>query len=488
MDAKALLQQHPDFEAMEERFELPRDLLGNTRSMQDATVRWLFREEAESDDAYNQRLRRSTLYNPFGQVIDQASARPFRNPVTIAEDASLEGGIAEFPENVDLEGRSLTQFARDLTKDSMGFGLSMFLVEWNAFHDRAYWKHLEPGSVYHWRQDRESLHLSDVRFRLADTREKPDTGELEEVDVVWRYFKEEGRVRWERYITSDQGEKKAELEDEGELLNRSGAPLEEIPLVVIYANRVRSMVGWPPYERLADLNWRHWQAYSGLSNLLRYVTIPILLRKGVEPRGSGASDTDGKHKQAVTISATSVIDIPADADMEFVEIQGKAVESAEKDLEGIERKMEAEGATPVIRAGVQTATRSIIDDQSREAGMTAYVRALESGLTEGLKRVFEWNAIEAPAELAVQVNEDRPLNQGRENRAKLVMEAQKNGLITGQTAIVELQRDQILSEEVDPEIETARVARVSRDLVDDLETFPDRDDEFASGDDMEGEG
>lgn len=482
MDAKSLQNEHPSFGLMARRYELPRGLLGNTIGMQDANTRWLPKERKETDRDYNDRLRRTALYNPFGQVVDQAASRPFRNPITLAEEDSLPEGMEFFLDDVDLEGRSVTQFARDVTKDAMAYGMGLFLVEWSMAQGRAFWKQLQPGCLFHWKQDPETMEIVEIRFRMEDVRADEETGELETVDVVWRYYIEEGAVLYERHVVSGNGKREeAVLEDSGALVNRLGDSLTEIPLVVVYANRESNLVAYPPYERLADLNWRHWQAYSDLTHLLRFVTIPILARFGVKKSGAGASDVDGKFDGPVTVSASSIIDMPQDGDLRYVEIQGKAVESALEDLDRIERKMEVEGATPMMRSGVQTATQTMVDEQAREAGMTAFVRALEVALTLGLEYVFAWNDEDMPEEMAVQVNEDRQLTAGREKRADMVLRARKDRVITNQTAILELKRDQILSDEVDADAESARVAREANDLVDNFGAFPDRDDEFGAG-------
>lgn len=460
------------------------DLMGGTISMQDAGTRWLPQEPKETPEQYRRRLGRSVLYDGYRQTIEQAASRPFRNPITIAGIERFPESLRDFQDDVDLHGRSLTQYARDLTRDSMGGGMSLTLVEWSPGRERPYFLHLKPGSLYHWQVDRDTMDLVEIRFRMEEVRTK-ETGELESVEVVWRYFvADTGAVAWERYVLKalSASRSKAELEESGELLNRLGKPLTAIPLVAIYANRDDVLVAYPPYEGLADQNWRHWQSYSDLSNIMRYACIPMLLLKSDKyGRGSGqASDEDGKVKPQVNASAAGVTHLGSDDDMKYVEPMGEAIGHAMQDIESTEKKMEAAGASPLFRTGAQTATASYIDEQAREAGMTAFVRALEIGLTAALELAFAWEAEDVPEEMVVQVNEDRPLTAGREKRAALVLQSRKERLITNATAIIELQRDQILSEDIDPELETAKVSREAAFLVD-SDAFPVRGDEFGDG-------
>ena len=94
------------------RIRLPRTLMGSTYEMRRAKIEFLPREEAESDMNYENRLRRSVLFNAFGKTVKDMTGKVFSRPVIFGED--VPANIKEYAENIDLAGRHLNVFAKDI--------------------------------------------------------------------------------------------------------------------------------------------------------------------------------------------------------------------------------------------------------------------------------------------------------------------------------------------------------------------------------------
>lgn len=64
-----IARPHDDRERMRPDLELIHDLMGGTARMRRACLRWLPREQAESWEAWQQRLMRSVLFNGMSRCI-----------------------------------------------------------------------------------------------------------------------------------------------------------------------------------------------------------------------------------------------------------------------------------------------------------------------------------------------------------------------------------------------------------------------------------
>ena len=112
--------------AMAEDWALIHDLLGGTRAMRAAGERWLPREPKESLEAYRIRLSRSVLFNGLGRAVQTLVGKPFGRPVTLSDDADPR--VRALAHDLDLAGRNLTVFARDVLAAALADGLSHILV------------------------------------------------------------------------------------------------------------------------------------------------------------------------------------------------------------------------------------------------------------------------------------------------------------------------------------------------------------------------
>lgn len=99
-----------------------------TRSMRHAGREYLPQWPAEDDQSYEARLRTSWLYNATGQTIESMSGRPFQVPVHINDD--VPAPIKSCLDDVDLEGRNLDAFARDLFRVGLAYGHAFTLVDY----------------------------------------------------------------------------------------------------------------------------------------------------------------------------------------------------------------------------------------------------------------------------------------------------------------------------------------------------------------------
>ena len=86
---------------MSAEWQLVADLMGGTRTMRQAGLRWLPREAAESWSAWRSRLNRTFLFNAFARTVHTLSGLPFSQPLRID---NLHPQLAGLTDNFDGQG------------------------------------------------------------------------------------------------------------------------------------------------------------------------------------------------------------------------------------------------------------------------------------------------------------------------------------------------------------------------------------------------
>lgn len=268
--------------AMAPDWELIADLLGGTRAMRAAGERWLPREPKESLEAYRIRLSRTVLFNGLGRAVQTLSGKPFAKPVTVAD--GTDPRLRALCQDLDLGGRDLTTFARDVLRAALTDGVTHILVDYpeaarfgETLHDervrgaRPYFVHIPARDLIGWRVDRGGRL---ERLRIRETVSERD-GAWGEAAVSQIRVLEPGR--WSVW-------RRAETREDAPWRKTAGGEttLTRIPLVSIYAGRTGLLTARPPLMDLAWLNLAHWQSSSDQRHILHVARVPILFARNLK--------------------------------------------------------------------------------------------------------------------------------------------------------------------------------------------------------------
>ena len=456
------------------------DLLGGTPAMRAAGKRWLPQERAESMVQYAARLDRSILYGAFKDTVKRLSGKPFSRPVTLDLDAEEEPELlTALMENADLQGRGMTQLARDVYEDGVTYGLGHILIDFPAIGReltlaeersmgvRPYMTRISPVDLIGWRHEpgtNGERKLIEIRFRERVVVPDGEFGQK----VAYRI-----RVvrpnEWQLWQEDDEGDFK--------LVEQGANTLGIVPLVTFYANRTGDMEALPPLEDLAWLNLAHWQSLSDQRNILRFARVGILF-------GSGFQEEEVE--QGITIGPTQMIaSTNPEARLQYVEHSGAAIQSGERDLEQLEARMETLGLTPFIeRTGNQTATGRVLDESKSQSAVQTWVRDLENALEQAIEIAAGWQKVELP-EYAVNIFSDFTITQSRDGDAKLLLAMRAAGEISHATFLNEIKRRGILSDAVDAAEEADALGDEDlaemRRMIDEQESEPEDEPEGDDG-------
>jgi hypothetical protein len=420
---------------MQEGRELPNTLMEGTAGMREAKRKYLPQEPAESDAAYGNRLKRSILFNKFEDTVSTLAGLVFAKPVAL-HDAPPE--VEEWAKNIDLTGRDLNTFSRDVLRQSgLVDGIGFLLVDYPRRPDgvstlaqersaglRPYLVHVEAENLIGWQSAKIGGVEVLTQIRIKECVEVPDgpfdTKEIDQVRVLApgsvTLYQNPDNKGW---VIVDQWE----------------TTLDFIPLVTFYGKRDEFMEGCCPLENLAWLNLAHWQIASDRRNINHVVCVPILF-------GSGFDDENTK----LEIGSSRMVKGPTGSTLAYVEHTGKGIESAERELLQIEKQMERFSGEMVSAGVAKTATESGIDENNAHSKLQVIALGLQAALDQALGFMCKWVGVDL-GKGHTEVNTDFDESDLAPQTLLALNDARSKGLISQEVYSYNLKRGEMFPKE-----------------------------------------
>jgi hypothetical protein len=440
---QSVAQPTPAAKALVESAALGRVLMGGTKAMRAAGKKYLPQFPAESQEAYEARLASSFLFNGFKKTVRDMTGRVFTKSVEIEGDA-----LSEEEQNIDMQGRDLSAFARDVFEAGLsGCGLSFIMVDappregdvTKAQADEAnlrpYLVHVKPEEVLGWKTASVGSRTFLSQWRMMEKVEEQDpedefstvtVGQVRVLTLI------EGKVNVRLYREANKGA-------EWVLYDEFNTQAPEITVVPFYAGRTGFFAAEPPLEDLADKNVEHWQSASDQRNILHAARVPILFAAGHEEDGP------------LKISAgTATTTRNPEAKLQWVEHSGAAIGAGRDDLKDIEFQMQVLGLQLLV-AGTETATGAALD----AAKETAPLAMMADNLKDALEQALRWFTMYqgAETEVTVRVNTDFGVSIMTAQEMTALMGAVNTGLMSKERFLKEMARRGFVAEDIDIEEE-----------------------------------
>jgi hypothetical protein len=444
--AKTVADQSDAVIAMEQDWSLARALLGGTRAMREAGVKYLPKWPNEDQAAYDCRLATAVLFPAYQRTVSTLTGKPFSKAITIGEDVPPQ--IVEWLQDVDLQGRNLDAFAADLMEEGpMGYGLGGILVDYPKAQGvrtladertaglRPYMVQIYPWQLLGWKESRRNGSWVLDQLRFMECVDLPD-GAYGSAKVDQVRLLEPGR--WEIHR---QNEKKEWVKKEEGVTS-----LSYIPFIPVYGKRTGFMMGKPPLLEMAHLNVAHWQSASDQQTILHVARVPILTVTGVD---------DGT-SFSLTVGASAAVKLPIGGDMKFVEHTGAGIAAGATDLASLEERMRQAGAELlVLSPGKVTATQVATENAVGMCALQRIVQGMEDALDTALQFMADWVKLGEGGH--VTIFNDFGAATLAEASAELLLKSNQAGKLSDETFHAELQRRGILSPDVDWETERERI-------------------------------
>lgn len=464
------------YDEMAKAWRLIHALLGGTQTMRDASQEWLPIEPAESLASYDTRLNRAILYNGYRDTLNKLKNRPFTHPITIID---LPEELTYLEDDVDGTGKALEIFIKEVLTNLIKYGIAHIYVDHSILEEvaegieiskaeekrlgaRVFLTNISPADLIGWQITRinKTIELNQIRVQETIIESSGDYGD-EEANYINVYNKD----TWEVHKQDEEDEDKYNPIREGV------TTLGKIPLITIYANRAGHMLADPPLMDLAWLNLAHWQSYSDQRNILRFSRFGLLFGKGMpEKLAENPNQLEIGPTKAILVTST-------EAELKYVEHNGKAIEAGQKDIEDIEQKMRVLGNQPLMKDLPNTATAERLDEGRTVSQLQAWIKALERGIKQAFGLACEWRDITPKETMKVEIYSDFEAIVLGGSDKELLLKMKEANEITGTRFLREQQRRGVFSQDMDPEEEhLAAMQEGNEDIK-----------EFISDDDGEGE-
>lgn len=426
-------------------------LVGGTTAMRDAGVLLMPRFATEDPGAHLTRISVSTLFPAFQRTASVMAAKPFAKGLTLSKDTPPD--IEAWADDIDREGVNLHAFASEMLLEALQFGLCGVLVEAPRLVDagrpltraeqtdngvRPYFVRVMHDQILGYRTERKDGRVRLTQLRLNEPALEPDGDYGEKTVERVRVLRPGAWEVWENIGIKDG--KEWVMIDEG----LSGLPV--IPFVPFYGARRGFMRGVSPLLNLAHNNVKHWQSQSDQDNILHVARVPILFAAGFP------EDT------SIAIGASTAIrSTDAAADIKWVEHSGAAIGAGRESLADLQEQMIQAGAELLVkRPGARTATESASDAEANKSDLQRIAETFEDSLDQALQYMADYAGLPTGGE--VSLHKDFGAATLTDASAQLVLAMQQGGLISDETAIREMQRRGMLSDDLDPADEAERVA------------------------------
>ena len=415
---------------MEPHWLLIEALLQGTYGIRKGHRKYLPQEVRELDEAYDNRLMRSTLA-PFYVRLERMLAGMLTRKHVRLEDVS--DVVTEQLFDVDLQGNDLNVWTYETARKCIRYGHVGVLVDAPKAGEngRPYWTQYTPRDVLGWRSE-----IKDGKQQLTQLRL------MEEITVPDGLYGEK-QVQQVRVLTPGafeihQKDKKGDFV----LIDEGTTSLSEIPFAVAYSNRVGVLESRPPLADIAELNLKAYQVQSDLDNQLHISAVPMLAIYGFPQSAEEISAGPGE-----------ALALPETARSEYIEPSGNSYDAQFKRLDQISQQINELGLAAVLgqKLSAETAEAKRIDRSQGDSTMMVIAQQMQDLIDNCLS--FHAQYMQQAQAGSSFINRDFLATRLEPQEIQSLLQLYTAGTITEETLLNQLSAGEVLGDEFDVEEE-----------------------------------
>lgn len=447
---------------MAEHWELLDDLLGGTLQMRKKATKWLPAADKETPKNWENRVAHSILDNKYADALETLVSKPFSKEVQL--EAELPDRLKDLKNNMDGEGRDLTQFAKDILRAALHRGLVHVLVDYANTQPLKEpvtlateqqlgllprFVQVDASNLIGWQIQvlpTGQIQLIQIRIRETRTEANGTYG-----DQTVNYVRVYGISTWELWKEAD--------DKSGWVMVASGThTFGKVPLFTMYTKRIAHLQGEPPLENLAWLNLTHFQSTSDQRNILHFARAGVLFAKGL---------TEEEMVKDIIIGGNSAFKSQnPNADMKYVEHTGNAIGAGRQDVVDLEEKMAVAGLQPYLkgRSGGPTATATVLDDTTATSEAQCWIRNEEVLLEECFKAAAKWTGVDLDENFGIRIFNDFSLSLRASQDIQSLIQIRQAKELDRMTFLREIKRRSLLAEDTDINTVADAIATEGPDL------------------------
>lgn len=369
--------------------------------VQDAGEDYLPRLDGQDDVAYNKYLKSGYLYNATGRTRQAFIGMIMRKD----PDVTLPAALKTIREDIDQEGTSLEEFAKNLVEEELTVARGGILVDFpqvdttgmsvaetERLNLRPYAVQYQAENILFSRREKIKNVSKLVHVRLYETEEVEGDEEFE-VKIIERVrvlelvpTTAEGEETWEyrqRVFIFDE-DKKQWLEDidAAHTPKMNGRPLDEIPFIFVGGDKFRA----PHILDLVNANLQHYIQTADHRAGLKWTTRPQAWATGV-----GEDElTD------LTMGGYQLWKLKnPQGRFGMLEYSGAGLSAMEKTLEDLKTEMATLGARMIApdKRATETAEVHSIKRQGENSALASVANNVSEALTRTMKWMARWMGV-----------------------------------------------------------------------------------------------
>jgi hypothetical protein len=415
---------------MEPHWLLIEALLQGTYGIRKGHRKYLPQEPREIDEAYDNRLMRSTLAPFYVRLERMLAGMLTRKPVRLEDVSDV---VTEQLFDVDLQGHDLNVWTYETARKCIRYGHIGVLVDAPKAGEngRPYWTQYTPRDILGWRSEIKDGKQELTQLRLMEQITVPD-GLYGEKQV------QQVRVLTPGAFEIHQKDKKGDfvLTDEGT------TSLSEIPFAVAYSNRVGVLESRPPLADIAELNLKAYQVQSDLDNQLHISAVPMLAIFGFPQSAEEISAGPGE-----------AMALPEGASAQYIEPSGNSYDAQFRRLDQIASQINELGLAAVLgqKLSAETAEAKRIDRSQGDSTMMVIAQQMQDMIDNCLR--FHAQYMQQAQIGSSLVNRDFLSTRLEPQEIQSLLQLYTAGTITQETLLNQLSAGEVLGDDFDIEEE-----------------------------------
>jgi hypothetical protein len=415
---------------MEPHWLLIEALLQGTYGIRKGHRKYLPQEPRELDEAYDNRLMRSTLAPYYVRLERMLAGMLTRKPVRLEDVSDV---VTEQLFDVDLQGNDLNVWTYETARKCIRYGHVGVLVDAPKAGEngRPYWTQYTPRDILGWRSEVKDGKQQLTQLRLMETITVPD-GLYGEKQV------QQVRVLTPGAFEIHQKDKKGDFV----LIDEGSTSLSEIPFAVAYSNRVGVLESRPPLADIAELNLKAYQVQSDLDNQLHISAVPMLAIFGFPQSAEEISAGPGE-----------AMALPEGASAQYIEPSGNSYSAQFQRLDQIASQINELGLAAVLgqKLSAETAEAKRIDRSQGDSTMMVIAQQMQDLIDNCLG--FHAQYMQQAQVGSSFVNRDFLGDRLEPQEIQSLLQLYTAGTITQETLLKQLSTGEVLGDDFDVEQE-----------------------------------
>jgi len=442
--SSSIASQHPLYQVMQPTWNLIDTLMGGTSAMRAASETYLPKEDEEETTDYSNRLSRSFLYNGLRDAIRTLKSKPFRQLVTVNDDADW---IKTIEKDMDGKGNTLTAGTRAIFEKALSHGMIHTVVDIVEGREAPVIKAIAAPQLFNWQYEvtEGECVLTHIRYtEVMFTPNKDDPNVMETRYIIKAITANGVDSKDKKVMGSIQTWEQKVIGESWTLIDTQGYDFDKIYLKTGYFTDVGFMVAEPPMEDLAYANLNHWQNSSDHNNVLRFVRTGIIYGTGVPE----------KQQNGIIAGVNNIawFEDP-NAKLQRLDYGNVPVDASRQNLQDLEMQMEHLGMMPMVQRTVEaTATEKTIDNDNSMSLLHQWVRATSELMTETFKMAADLAGLPIKEDFDVHIYDEFSAISSVE-MGNLLANYYNSKIISHKTVVDEAKKKGVLSDTIDAEEE-----------------------------------